>query len=143
VAGYAFQKAYNRHAWNERWYQESARQLRVLKQRREEQARTRRILARVERFVDRASALGLERDLWDFYPVQIDESVSFSEAQRILNQTVNTGFYYFSPTTLKINKFTESKTGKEERAHASAESSVETEGDISLNLIGKFVVRRR
>jgi hypothetical protein len=143
VAAHFFLTAYDRYALNERQLKESVRQVRVLKQRREEQARNRRILVRVKRFVDRARALGVERDKWDYYPVQIDEPVSFPEAQKILSQTINTGSYYFNPSMLNIKKGTEPAPGEKKPSAASGDSPDTKAGDISLNLMGQFVVRQK
>ena len=143
VSANLFLTAYDRYARNERQLKESVRQVRMMKQRREERARNRRILVRAKRFVDRARALGMERDKWDYYPVQIDEPVSFPEAQKILSQTINTASYYFNPSILNIRKGTKSEPGEEKPSAASADSPDTKEGDISLNLRGQFVVRQR
>ena len=143
ISGHFFLTAYDRYARNERRLEKSVRQVRVLQQHREEQARNRRILARVKRFVDRARALGVEKDKWDYYPVQIDEPVSFPNAQKILSQTINTASYYFNPSMLNIRKSTEPEPGEEKPSAASADSPDTRKGDIFLNLRGQFVVRQR
>lgn len=85
----------------------------------------------------------MEKDKWDYYPVQINEPVSFSEAKKILSQTLNTDSYYFKPGALNIRKGTNPEPGEKEPLKETANSPDAEENDISLNLKGHFVVRQR
>ena len=136
--------AYKRCAVNEQRLGQAVRQVRLLKHHEREQAKNRRILSRVERFVARAKALGLERKYWEDYEVNIDEALSFPEARRILSQTSNTGSYYFMPIALNIKKDSPSGSGPGPMAGPpNTNNSKEKKGDISFILKGKFVVRQR
>ena len=144
MAALLFMTAYKRCAANEQRLDHSARQVRLLKHHEREEARNRRILSRVERFVAKAKALGLERKDWEYYEVNIDEALFFPEARRILSQTSNTASYYFMPIALNIKKDSASESGPGTKAGPSnTNNSKEKKGDISFILKGKFVVRQR
>ena len=121
-----------------------SRRIRLAKQQKRELARRKRIIKKEHDIVDRAQVLGIVRDNWDYYNVDIEEPVSYQEAEEILSQTVNTGSYYFKPGTLKIKKDIPHEAGnKEEPPSHSADSRGTKEGDIFLTLKGTFAVRRR
>jgi len=145
VAAYFFMAAYSRYATAERQLGQAARQVRLLEQHRREQARKRRILERVRRFIDKARATGAQRERWDYYSVNIDEPVSFREAQKILGQTVNTGSYYFRPVALHMKKEVQSGTESTgvKKDSLSADSKESKQADIFLSLKGEFVIRRK
>jgi len=120
------------------------RRIRLVKQQKRELMRMKRIIKKEHDIVDRAQVLGIVRDNWDYYNVDIEEPVSYQEAGEILSQTVNTGSYYFKPEILKIKKdITRKADNKEESPSHSADSRGIKEGDIFLTLKGTFAARRR
>ena len=94
-------------------------------------------------FVNRASSLELERDKWAYYDVNIEEAVSFPEAEEILRQTTNSLSYYFKPVMLHVKTKSESnaKAGPDKRTATSADSPETKKGDVFLTLKGTFVVK--
>ncbi|MCD6560387.1 MAG: hypothetical protein J7L16_01335 [Deltaproteobacteria bacterium] len=120
------------------------RRIRLVKQQKRELMRMKRIIKKEHDIVDRAQVLGIVRDNWDYYNVDIEEPVSYQEAGEILSQAVNTGSYYFKPEILKIKKdITHKADNKEESPSHSADSRGIKEGDIFLTLKGTFAARRR
>lgn len=97
----------------------------------------------MNRFVNRASSLKLERDKWAYYDVNIDEAVSFPEAEEILGQTANSSSYYFKPVMLHVKTKMESndKAGRDKQTATSADSPETKKGDVFLTLKGTFVVK--
>jgi hypothetical protein len=123
----------------------SQKTFKLLQMRERELDRKRRILARVKSFVDKARALGLEKYRWDTYEVEIKEPVTFEKAAEILNQTVNTGSYYFKPVYLHITKDLKAagETDNAENPPKSGMMAASGNGDIYLNLKGSFLARAR
>ncbi len=119
-------------------------QICLLEQNKREQAKNRRIIARVKEFVSQAKALGLEENKWDHYDVSIEEQVYFHDARRILTQTANSRSCYFNPISLDIKRVEEPDQTPSGMAKASPGSESEQEkGDIFLRLKGTFFVRQR
>jgi hypothetical protein len=92
-------------------------------------------LKKLRNFVDQAKAVGLVKDRWAYYPIAIDEAVTFSVAEEVLNQTWSSGAYYFKPKQLHLKK-------NIDRNDADNESTGRTEKDLLLTLKGSFVVRK-
>ena len=145
VAAHFFLTAYERHALIQEKLGVSNTRARLLKERQKELSRKKREVERVNRFVNRARSLGVEGDNWAYYDVNIQEPVSFAEAEEILVQTANSSSYYFKPVRLHIKTKVESnskdKTGKP--AGTSADSPETKKGDILLILKGSFAVRHK
>ncbi len=121
-------------------------QLKLLKQQQNEIRRKEKILYQVEDFVRNAKALGLEETRWSFYNVNIQEPVTFTEMEQILDQCANSSSYYFKPDLLHVRLVSDSDL-KPEKTKASSSSSAESLDtkvpDIHLTLRGSFIVRHK
>jgi uncharacterized membrane protein (DUF106 family) len=69
TSAYFFLTAYNRYMLDQEKLKVLTRQVRLLKQRQREMDRKKRILTEVDKFINRARSLGLERDRWAYYNV--------------------------------------------------------------------------
>ncbi len=153
-AVFFFLQAYNRYEVNHGKKEALGLRLKVLQQQKREAERKARILSKLDDFVHRAGALGLEEGGWDVYEVYINEPVTFLEMEKMLNQCTNSPDYYFKPVSLHAK--TGSGPWPEPAADAAGKSAVPKEkapvtsaglqgaqkGDVLLTLKGAFVVRR-
>ena len=101
-----------------------------------------RALLATRRFLDQAASLGLGRQFWAYYDVNIQETVSFAEMEQILNQCNNSSAAYFKPIALHIKKVTPERPKSAARAvprpdHSGAVSNT----DLSITLSGKFLAK--
>ena len=120
-------------------------QVRILRQRQREIEREKDVMLRVSNFITEAVSMGLERDRWACYDVNIEESLSFSETEKILNQVANSSSYYFKPSSLHIKSIADKdkKAKQQKRSSTTADSQDAQKGDLVLTLSGGFLVRRR
>jgi hypothetical protein len=107
----------------------------TLKQRHRQLIRRKPDVEKLRRFVEHAEAVGLVKDRWAYYPITIDEAVTFSTAEEVLNQTAPSGAYYFKPSLLHMKK-------NVEKNDADRGDTDGTGKDILLTLKGSFVVRQ-
>lgn len=107
--------------------------------------RKERIMVKVNNFINRAKSLGLEKERWAFYDINIEEPVSFSEAEKILSQTINSSAYYFKPVTLHVKtKIEPDKNARIYKSPSTSADSPETKkADILLTLRGAFLVKQK
>jgi hypothetical protein len=145
AAAFLFFRTYGRYQWLHATLTHADRELRLLSRQQKEMEGKARILAKTRSFVERAQALGLEKDRWDTYEVEIKEPVTFPEAREILSQTGSAGSYYFIPLYLHINTdLTQMKevsgSGKTPQA---SDASGPKKGDVFMDLKGTFLVRAR
>jgi len=145
IAAHFFLTAYNKYILSQEKIKVLNRQVQLLIKQQRELERKERIMVRVNRFINRARSLGLEKDRWAYYDVNIQEPVSFQEAEKILTQTANSSSYYFKPVTLHVKTKIESdKKSKQNKPPSTSADSPETkEGDILLTLRGGFLVKQR
>jgi len=145
ISAHFFLTAYNRYILNQEKLKVLTRQVRLLKQQQREVERKESIMVRVNNFINRARSLGLEKERWAFYDVNIEEPVSFPDAENILTQTANSSSYYFKPMTFHVKTEIESETkAKQKRPPSTSADSPETKkGDILLTLRGAFVVKQK
>ena len=105
-----------------------------------------RVIDNLNGFVTEATRLGLDPNNWETYDVHIQEVVSFSEMQRIVNQCDNTSAYYFKPVSLeakqRIRNPKKILVRPTDTAHEEKVPDAD-EGDILLNLRGTFVVKQK
>lgn len=117
--------------------------LNFMKQQKAEMERKVSILARVNRFVDKAGSLGLAEERWSFYGVNVQEMVSYEEMAQIVNQCVNSASAYFEPEVLHVRSMDPgSMKAGSDVTPANAPASGEQTGDVLITLRGKFVVRQ-
>ena len=84
--------------------------------------------------------MGLEENRWAVYDINIEEPVTFSEMEQILNQCANSSAYYFKPIIFHAK--TMKKLDKEKMKKAiSVNSEDAKQGDMLLTLKGVFYVR--
>ena len=98
--------------------------------------RKNRILLKVERFIDKAGAMGLEPIKWSFYDVNIQDTVSFQDMEQILYQCSNSRSAYYKPISLHI------KAAASDGVRKTGRLSEDRTGDLLITLKGKFVARR-
>jgi hypothetical protein len=145
VAAFLFFGTYNYYLRLHTTLTQVDRELRFLSRQQKEIESKARILARARPFVERARALGLEKNRWDTYEVEIKEPVTFPEAREILSQAGSTGSYYFAPAYLHMTR--DPAEMKEtlrsgEKAQENGASG-EKKGDVLMDLKGTFLVRAR
>lgn len=145
ATAFLFFRTYGRYQWLHATLTQADRELRVLSMQRKEMEAKARILAKTRSFVKRAQALGLEKNRWDTYEVEIKEPVTFPEAREILSQTGSAGSYYFIPLYLHMN--TDLSQMKEAagsgKTPQSSDASGTKKGDVFMDLKGTFLVRAR
>ena len=107
-----------------------------LKQRHRQLMQQAPAIEQAKRFVDHAESVGLVKDRWAYYPIAIEEAITFSAAEDILNQTANSEAYYFKPSMLHIKK----TLGQKDAENQDAEG---TGKDLLFTLKGSFVVRHK
>ena len=136
MVGYFFLKAYDHlNASLERAtiLKKKANFLRIQKK---EVERKNRIFLTVKRFMDKTGIMGLEPKNWSSYDVNIQDSVSFADMKKILEQCANSRFAYYKPMSLHI------KTDTSDGVRKAGRSSADRPGDLLITLKGKFVARR-
>jgi hypothetical protein len=145
IAAHFFLTAYNIYILSQEKITVLNRQVQLLIKQQGELERKERIMVRVNRFINRAKSLGLVKDKWAYYDVNIQEPVSFQEAEKILQQTTNSSSYYFKPVTLHVKTKIEpdKKATQKKPPSISADSPETKEGDILLTLRGGFLVKQR
>jgi len=145
VAAFLFMGTYSRYQRLHATLGQADRELRILSRQQAELQAKNRILARTRSFVERAKSLGLERNRWDTYEVEIKEPVTFPEAREILSQTGSGGSYYFIPRYLHMTKdLSQMKEGAGSAKTAKPDdASGPKKGDVLMDLKGSFLVRAR
>ena len=133
-AGYFCLNAYNRYDSLSERQAHLSRQRRILLQKKEEIVQKNQILSQVNDFVDRAKSLGLEKEKWVVYEVNVQDTVSFAEAEQVLSQCANSTFAYYIPVSLEI------KTADPLKKDPPA---AQKKGDLFITLRGRFVARQR
>jgi len=107
----------------------------LLRLQKKEVERKNRILLKVGRFIDKAGTMGLEPKKWSVYDVNIQDTVSFPEMKKILEQCTNSRAAYYKPISLHIKAVASDEVRKTGR------SSEDRKGDLLITLNGKFVAR--
>lgn len=99
-------------------------------------------LGEVRHFLDRAASLGLNKEIWTYYDVNIQEPVTFSAMEEILNQCNNSSAAFYKPISLHIKKITPEKVRSNDRTSSrSHDSRSRPNGDLLITLSGKFIAR--
>jgi len=92
------------------------------------------ILSQVQTFLDQAKSLGLEKEKWAVYEVNVQDTVSFAAAEKVLSQCANSTFAYYVPASLEIKTIDRLKTDP---------AAAQKKGDLILTLRGRFVARQQ
>ena len=103
-------------------------------QKNEEIGRKNQILSQVQYFLDQAKSLGLEKENWAVYEVNVEETMSFADAEQVLSQCAYSTFAYYVPALLEIKTIELSKTDS---------SGAQKKGDLSITLRGRFIARQQ
>ena len=145
LAGRSFLADYSRYGVNQEKKAALTRQVSVLKQQQSARVRKERVIAKVNRFVNQATSLGLEKNRWSVYEVSVEESVSVPEMEQILKQCSNAASHYFKPISFHLKSLrgtSGQKGGAGEPVQVAAGAAGIKRGDILLTLRGAFVVRQ-
>jgi len=140
IAAHFFLTTYNRYFINRKKAEVLTVQARLLKQQKNETEVKKHSIFQANNFIDRARSLGLEENRWAVYDINIEEPVTFSEMEQILNQCANSSAYYFKPIIFYAKTVRELDKGKMKKA-ISADSQDTKQGDMLLTLKGVFYVR--
>ena len=92
------------------------------------------ILSEMQNFLDRAKSLNLQKDKWAVYEVNVQDTMSFAEAQQVLSQCAYSTFAYYVPALLEIKTIDSSKTDL---------PGAQKKGDLFITLRGRFVARQQ
>ena len=133
-AGYYALNAYSRYDSLRERRAHLARQQRLLLQKNEEIIRKNQILSQVQEFLDRAKSLGLEKEKWAVYEVNVEDAMSFADAQQVLSQCEYSTFAYYVPALLEIKTTNSLKTDS---------TGARKKGDLFIALRGRFVARQQ
>ena len=133
-AGYYTLNAYSRYDSLCERQAYLTRQHRLLLQKNEEIVRKNQILYQVQDFLDRAKSLGLEKENWAVYEVNVDDAMSFADAELVLSQCAYSNFAYYVPALLEIKTINSPKTDS---------AGVQKKGDLLITLRGRFVARQQ
>ena len=93
-----------------------------------------KILSQVQDFLDRAKSLNLQKDKWAVYEVNVQDTMSFAEAEQVLGQCANSTFAYFVPASLEIKAIDPLKSDP---------PAAQKKGDLIITLRGRFVARQQ
>ncbi len=78
------------------------RQLKRLNEIKKTAEEKKQAFSQARKFVEKAEALNLTGKNWAKDRINLDQSVTFSELEQLLNQCANSPDYYFNPKFLKI-----------------------------------------
>lgn len=111
-----------------------SRQRRLLLQKKEEIGHKNQILSEVQNFLDRAKSLGLEKEKWAVYEVNVQDAMSFAEAEQILSQCAYSTFAYYVPALLEIKTIDSIEINS---------PGAQKKGDLFITLRGRFIARQQ
>ncbi len=137
--------AYTGYVTNREKTELISRRIRVLKQREEKIINSNAIITRLNHFIKKTKTLGLERDNWDIYDVNIRKYLHPGEMEEILNQCANSPAFYFNPLSFHVKRIsgTPDKNIPEVKTPVQGEElSRGKKGDMRVNVTGSFLVKR-
>ena len=108
------------------------RQLDRLKQQRQALLRKQDLLAEMDRFVNKARDFQLTPEDWAVYTINIQQPMTFSETEALINQCVRSRFAYFKPMSLHLKALPEVQPNPREGTSA---------GDVTVSVQGQFIAR--
>ncbi|MGD2029786.1 MAG: hypothetical protein PVG86_07580 [Desulfobacterales bacterium] len=143
IGGRFFLTGYKRYVVHQEKKAVLTRRANLLNQQQSEQKQKMHHMLRVNRFVNNAKLLGLEKRKWAVYHVDIQDTVTFTEMKRNLMQCTNSASRYFRPVSFHIKslKATHMNKGIGNKNESSEVLSKNNTGDILMTLKGAFVVR--
>jgi hypothetical protein len=143
MGGRFFLTGYKRYVVHQEKKAVLTRRANLLNQQQSEQKQKMHHMLRVNRFVNNAKLLGLEKRKWAVYHVDIQDTVTFTEMKRNLMQCTNSASRYFRPVSFHIKslKATDNNAGIGNKNETSEMLFKNKTGDILMTLKGAFVVR--
>ena len=120
---------------------------RLMKQQAGELAQKLRLIQRVNGFVAHARDMHLAPEEWARYDVNVQDSLSFRELARMIDQCAHDNDFYFVPlafhvATGKAKDASDFAGEKLKAAPASGDADSKTAADLALSLKGTFFVRQ-
>ena len=112
-------------------------QVRLLRAQKEEMERKVNAIERVNTFVERAESLGLVKNKWAVYNVDLQEKLNNADMEQVVAQCANTDAYYFKPRLLQITYGGTTDAGGPGNSASGASASL-PEGTLALKLRGAF-----
>ena len=108
-----------------------------------------KIIDTAETFVRQVENMGLTKDRWDSFSVNLsNEPSTFFQCQKIIEQTANSKYYYFKPEFLHI-KIPPDKNEKDTVSSLISAPTSETadameglDSDVIVTLKGFFLIRK-
>ena len=152
IGGRFFLTGYKRYVVHQDKKTALTRRVNFLNQQQSERKQKMHHILRVNRFVNNAKLLGLEKNRWAVYHVDIQDAVTFTEMKRNLMQCTNSASRYFRPVSFHIKSLKAThkiKSLKATHKNAGIGNKNETSeilfknktGDILMTLKGAFVVK--
>jgi len=132
--GYFSLNAYSRYDSLSQRRVDLTRQRRTMLLKKGELVHKNQILSQVQDFLDRAKSLNLQKDKWAVYEVNVQDTMSFAEAEQVLSQCANSTFAYFVPASLEIKSIDPLKSDP---------PAAQKKGDLIITLRGRFVARQQ
>ena len=136
IVGHFFLRAYDHFAASLEKVTILKKKADLFRLQKKEVDRKNRILLKVGHFIDKAGVMGLEPENWAFYDVNIQDTVSFPEMEKILEQCTNSRSAYYKPISLHI------KTVTSDGVRKTGLTTEDRTGDLLITLNGKFIARR-
>jgi hypothetical protein len=115
----------------------------LMEQQRAELQAKKRVLSRVSGYLAKVKTLGLQKDDWTVFEVNVEAPVTFGTMEQILNQCANSASYYFKPVSLRIKTALAQDKGPTGQTEP-ALTSLSNEGDQTDGLLmikGAFIAR--
>jgi hypothetical protein len=140
IVTHFFVATYNRYSLNLKKAKVLTAQARMLTQQKNEAVSKEYNILRANNFIDKAKSLGLEQNRWAVYDINIEEPVTFSEIEQILNQCASSSAYYFKPIIFYAKAVRELDNNKMKKA-ISIDSTETKQQDMLLTLKGVFYIR--
>lgn len=129
-------KAYVAHKDKKAVLVQKVKWLRQLRSEREQKLHS---ILKINNFVNYAKLLGLEKNKWEVYNIDIQDAVTFSEMETILKQCSNANSHFFRPVSFHIKSL--KATGNNDKVSG---TMFENEaGDILMTLKGAFIVKNQ
>jgi hypothetical protein len=143
IAAHFVLLAYGQYTYQRAEVTAMAARVQQLQRQKTELERKKRTLMAVNKFMAEVRSLGLAKEDWNLYSVNVQAPVTFHEAQQILGQTTHSAGYYFKPNRLNMRTTLATEDDATEAATAEAAPVAEglERGDILLKLRGAFVAR--
>jgi dTDP-4-dehydrorhamnose reductase len=142
AAGYFSLKELGRYVAVMKKLENQEIRLQLVRSQLQQSNRIRKVIDRIQRFLNRAKTLGLTEKKWATYNVSVEEPVTYDEFQQILDQCNHTALFYFNPIRLHISRSSGTESDAPPRPRTPGAGSAEQKnGDLLINLKGAFVIR--